>query len=494
MIINYFLSHQWKKSKRSSIWQKNLVVNIIMGFFFILLFAEIVIASFYISYEWHEIVKTGDPITAFHQVIAWYFAGMFALRFFLQSLPVMEIRPYQHLPIKKNSLIHFILARGGFNLFTLAGIFFLIPFSIFQINYYYDGYVAFLWFLGIFSLDLSLNYLIFFIKKKMVANLKTVTYIVLIIGILAAGDYFGWYSYSEFFAKILDAIPLNPVLFTIPIILLTGVYFLNYRFLKSAMYVEDLVPERSGNLLNSGRLNYLQKFGQVGELITLDIRLNLRNKRTRSMLYMAPLFLGYGLFFYPSDEYTKDGGFMIFVGMFISGVIMINYLQYAFAYEGGFFDYLLSKNVNFTDYVRAKLQLASVIVVTSFIISIPYIYFGTEVFFINLACFLFNLGIVAPMILYFASFNKKTMVLSKGTAFNYQGIGATHFFILIPVFIIPLLIYMPFKWAGNPELGLITLGGISLIALAFKKYFILMIVNNLKQRKYIMAEGFRDRS
>ncbi len=55
------------------------------------------------------------------------------------------------------------------------------------------------------------------------------------------------------------------------------------------------------------------------------------------------MFLLYGLFFYPNPVYKDMSGFLIFVGIFMSGGMMLNYANYAFAYESSYFDALATK-------------------------------------------------------------------------------------------------------------------------------------------------------
>ncbi|KAF0129912.1 MAG: hypothetical protein FD155_2156 [Bacteroidetes bacterium] len=495
MLAIQFLSHQWKQAKRSSIWQRNLAVNLIMGFFIFILFAEVVILAIYVSDKWHEIITTGEPVSVYHQAVAWYFAGMFTMRFFMQKLPALEIRPYQQLPIKKRHLIHFVLVKGVFNFFSLISMVFFIPFAIFQISYFHGTSTAWIWLLGLLFLDQAINLLVIYVKKQMVTNLKIVVLFFAVLSALALAEYTEWYSFSSTIAGFLDYLLIHPWMFALLPVLALLLYALNFEYLKQGMYLESFQPKsgREDKYLNN-QFSVLDRIGLIGELIALELKLQLRNKRTRSMLMLAPLFLGYGFFFYPQEEYGPESGFMIFIGIFVTSILSINYLQYSFSSEGGHFDFFLTLGLRMKDYVSAKLQLSTFLIIASYIITIPYIYFGTTIFFTNTACFLFSLGIINPMILYFATYNKKAMVLTKGSAFNYQGISAMHFFIMIPVFILPIFIYLPFKWFGNPTMGLIVLGALGLFGLLLRPWFIKNIVGNLYERKYIMAEGFRDKS
>jgi hypothetical protein len=493
MLIRYFIQHQWRQTTRSTIWQRSLALNIFMAFIFSILFAEVLIASIFIADKWHEIVEGTEPLFAFYKVIAWYFASMLVMRFLMQQLPVLEVGPYLHLPLKKSMVLHFILTKGSLNFFTLISIVFFTPFAFFQIAFYHGSSLALLWLLSMLVLDLTLNYFIVYLKKQLVGSLKLVIGILLIIGILALGDYLGWYSYSTFVANLIQGMVNRPVFIIFPLALFLIVYGINYRFLSQNLYLEDLSSYTSRSQKQYGELGYLKQFGIIGEIINIDVKMYLRNKRTKSMLVLSPLFLAYGLIFYTQPEYSKDSGMMIFVGVFMTGIMMVNYLQYAFANEGSYFDLLLTSGIDFRDYIKAKFTTASTLVIVSFILTIPYYLFGKEIFYANTACFLFNLGISIPVALYSATYNKKAINLKKGSAFNYQGVGASHWLFLIPFFIGPLVIYLPFKWFVSPEAGWAALGLVGLIMLAFRSFFAKAVYNNLQARKYIMATGFRER-
>jgi hypothetical protein len=91
-----------------------------------------------------------------------------------------------------------------------------------------------------------------------------------------------------------------------------------------------------------------------------------------------------------------------------------------------------------------------------------------------------------------ATFNKKRMDLSKGSSFNYQGVGVMNWLVLLPAFLLPILIYAPFGMSGNKYAGLATIGIIGLIGLLTRKFWVRMIERSFYTRKYEMAEGFRE--
>jgi len=84
------------------------------------------------------------------------------------------------------------------------------------------------------------------------------------------------------------------------------------------------------------------------------------------------------------------------------------------------------------------------------------------------------------------------MDLRKGAAFNYQGLGASHWLSMLPAFLLPVIIYLPFSWAGVPKAGLLFIGALGVAGLLFHKTMLNIILKQFLKRKYIMAEGFRE--
>lgn len=85
------------------------------------------------------------------------------------------------------------------------------------------------------------------------------------------------------------------------------------------------------------------------------------------------------------------------------------------------------------------------------------------------------------------------MDLSRGATFNYQGIGAMNWLVMFPAFLLPILIYIPFNLAGLPYVGLAVIGLLGLIGLIFNKYITEIIYKQFQNKRYIMADGFRQR-
>jgi len=224
----------------------------------------------------------------------------------------------------------------------------------------------------------------------------------------------------------------------------------------------------------------------------LELRLLWRHKRTRSIIYMAPIFLGYGFFFYPNPVYRDMAGFLIFVGIFMTGGMMLNYTNYCFSYESNYFDNILANYKDINLYIRVKYIIAISISTICYILTIPYVFFGTDIFLINTMTYFYNIGFLSIVLFYFATFSKKRMDLSKNAAFNYQGLGASHWLSMLPAFLLPVFIYLPFSFFDLQNTGFIFIGALGLGGLLFYKSMLNFILKQFYKNKYKMAEGFRE--
>jgi len=293
---------------------------------------------------------------------------------------------------------------------------------------------------------------------------------------------------AGFFGIFID----QPMYLALPVLWIAITYYLNYSFLSKRLYPEEISRKKRTTTDRLSRVKYFEAMGLTGELIMLELKLWWRHKRTKSMLYMIPIFILYGFFFYPQELYIKMVPMLIFVGIFMSGGLMINYLNYSFGYESNYFDGMLTREIDMKSYIRAKYIIGILTSVVCFVLIIPYVYFGIDVLLINFVTFLFNVGFLSYVLLYMATFNKKRMDLSKGAAFNYQGIGAGNWLAMVPAFLLPVMLYLPFGFTGNKYAGLMFVGAVGVLGFIFQKQILNLIFKNFKKRKYIMAEGFRE--
>jgi hypothetical protein len=224
-----------------------------------------------------------------------------------------------------------------------------------------------------------------------------------------------------------------------------------------------------------------------------EIKLILRNKRPRSALTMSLFFLCYGLLFYGNPGMKNNEVFKVFAGMFMTGIFMINYGQFMFSWQAAHFDGLMVSKISFSNFLKAKYLLFSVAATAAFVLTTPYVYFGWRVLLVHFMMYLWNMGVTATVVLYFANRNARRIDLSKGASFNWEGVGASQWLLSLGLMLPPLVIYIPLKLLGFPEVALAALGIIGLAGLLTRSFWIRILEADFHKRKFSILEGFRNK-
>ena len=168
-MISHFLKLEWKQFFRSSHWQKGIALKIIMGFFvlyFMVAFLAIGVGGYYIL---KKTLPALDPLQLVNSYLLYVVLGELVLRYLMQTLPVMNIKPLLILPIKRSMLVHYVLGKSAISLFNIISLFFYIPFAVVLIIEGYDTGGALGWLLAVVLMTQSVNFLNFLINKSTVS-------------------------------------------------------------------------------------------------------------------------------------------------------------------------------------------------------------------------------------------------------------------------------------------------------------------------------------
>jgi hypothetical protein len=488
-----FLQHELKSFWRSRNTGKNVAVKVVMGVLILIFILYVLAAGIYLPKILAHAFPKQDPVIAFCGIILIYYLFDLISRMQLQELPTLKVQPYLQLPVKRNSLAGYLAVTSLISAFNLLPFLLFSPF-IFEVIAANSGAgAAGTFVLSILGITIFNNYLALYIKRK--ANLNGWIMLIAtgVLVLLCMGD-FVWHIYSIrdisylFFGHLIS----SPALALLPLLLAALMYYVNFLYLKQNLYLEELTTEKASHK-SSTEYPFLNRFGAVGDLVANEIKLILRNKRPNSAIKMSCISLFYGLLFYKNPGLRHSDYPMIFAGMFMTGVFIINYGQFMFSWQASHFDGLLVSKLKFGDFLRAKYLLFTMVSTVAFIVTIPYVYFGWRVLLIHFVMYLWNLGVNTTIILFFANRNSRRIDLSKGAAFNWEGVGGTQWLISLPLFLTPFIIYLPFSLLHCPNLGiaLLAIAGLSLIIT--RSFWINKLEADFYQRKFTIAEGFRNK-
>jgi len=228
----------------------------------------------------------------------------------------------------------------------------------------------------------------------------------------------------------------------------------------------------------------------MAPFLQLDLKLIYRNKRPRSSLFILVIGLLYGLFFYPNPTYQNWDSLFVLVGIFVTGVFMINFGQFIPAWDSGYYKLLMSQNIKYKEYLKSKYTLMILSAIILFILSIPYVYFGWKILLIHFAAMVYNIGVNSYVLLFAGSFNRKKIDLTQRAAFNYQGVGVVQYLLGLPLMLVPMgFFYLPYKFI-NFESGIATLILLGALGIIFHQKLMASITKRYIKSKYKMIDAF----
>ncbi len=491
-MIKQFIYLQIRRVTRSSFWQKNLALGIITGIFVAIILLELLAVGIFLGDILSKASKGTPPVQMLDKVLIYYFMVVFAIRFFIQDLPTMEITPLLTLPVKRRQISLFLNYRSLLSFFNFLPFFLFLPFTLNYLSAHYPLSAAFFWFAAIFLFELGSNFLVIRIKRQTTVKPAAVLAVFGAALVIVLLEKFHIFSFSVLSSWYFDHLLHQPFWILLPVALLLLFFAESYRYIKRNSYLEDFSRKKRHTDRVSSRLEGLEKHGKIGAMILKEVRLLLRNKRSKQMIFYAlPLGLLYGLIFYPNKQNQSQDMVLAFVGIFVTGIFLITYGQYILAWESRHFDFILTSNVSWEEFFRAKYYLMVIPTIVTYVLSIPYVYFGVNILAINTAMFLYNVGVNGPLLLFMASFNRKRMELDRGQMMNYQGVGLNNFLNIIPLILVPSLLFLLLSsfWGHTVALLLIALMGIS--GVLFHGVLIRRAARFFMKNRYKIAEGYR---
>lgn len=489
-MIKRFISLEWKQFFRASYFQKGLAIKIllILGALYFGGIALILGGSMFVILK--KIIPDVDPIVSANNFLVYWILFELMIRYFMQQLPVMNIKPLMIIPIKRNIVIHYLLGKTIFSFFNFISLFLFLPFSVVLLVKGYPAINVLFWFLSLMCITMILNFTNFLINKS-----NTVFYILVPLFLTLIGlEYFNIFKVSKLFGQIFNALYNNPVFVIIPIAIMAGMYYVNFKFIRKGFYLDQTVSRKIKEV-NVTDLSWINRFGSIAPFLKNDVKMIWRNARPKQVMMMSFFFLFYGLIFYTQPMYIKMPAVLAFASMFVTGGFLLSFGQLVPSWDSEYYKLLMSQNIPYKKYLESKWYLMVVAVTISFILSTPYLYFGWKIFGMIAAGALFNIGLNTFITLFGGALNRVPIELNtKAKAFsNTNGFNPTQMLIALPKLVLPMLLfYVPYK-LFNFEAGLIVLALSGVLGIVFKNVFLNKIESIYQKGKYKTIAAFAEK-
>ncbi|MBF8148985.1 hypothetical protein ITJ86_03700 [Winogradskyella sp. F6397] len=480
-MIKQFINLEWKAFTRSASFQVNLALKILMvfGAFFMLLYAlGAGIGAYYLIEE----MVDPEPLKIINQFLIFYFIFDLVFKYFLQKMPIVNIKPLLYLPLKKDQIVKFGINKTMISFFNIWHAFFFIPFSIVLIIEGHPFINVLGWHLAMLALVYCNNFINIFVNSKDVVFFAVIGVIAILGGLL----YFNIFDVTQFTAPIFSAFYNQPYLAVIPIVLAFVLYKMAFKYFRENFYLDAGLAKKV-DIAETDTMDYLNRFGSISTFLKNDIKLIKRNKRSKMTIFMSFLFIFYGLLFFTGSIEVYDGPFWrIFAGIFVSGGFLFSFGQFVPSWDSAYYPLLMSQNIRYKEYLESKWYLMVIATVFTTIIASFYLYFGWQAYAAVVVGAIYNIGVNSHMVLWGGAYIKTPIDLTSAKkAFgDKKSFNVKTLLLTIPKLVLPMVIYAIGHFAYSEVLGFALVAITGLIGLLFKNKVFSIIEKIYKSEKY----------
>ncbi|MBT8184923.1 MAG: hypothetical protein KJN76_08780 [Eudoraea sp.] len=490
-MLKHFINLQWKSFFRSASFKTNIGFKILMIFgalYMAVVFLALGVGSYYIIKK----EGLGDPLIVVNKFLIYYFVADLYMRYMLQKMPILNIKPLLYLPFKKGEVVKYSLGKTIVSFFNWAHAFFFIPFTIVLFIEDYNTLGVFAWHLGIMAIFYCNNFI-----NIMMNNKDMVFYPILgLLAILGISQYYGWFDITLYTGQLFDALYYYPWTGLLPWLLLFALTLAAYKYFKKHMFLDAGLATKQ-SIARTEDYTWLNRFGNLGIFLKNDIKLIKRNKRSRTAVIMGFMFLFYGLLFFTGAlEVYENPVWKIFAGIFVSGGFLFSFGQYVPSWDSSYYPLMMSQNIQYKEYLTSKWYLVIIATILSTLLSSFYLYFGWDAYLAILVGAIYNIGVNSYLVLWGGAYIKTPIDLSSNKkAFgDKQAFNTKTLLLTLPKLLLPLVVYAIGHYLINPIAGYLFVAITGILGFAFKNVVFKMIEKIYKKEKYKTLLAYKQKA
>ena len=481
-MFKMFLKLNWKEFNRGASISTKLVAKI-LKWFWIIYFAFISIGLALIASDLSE------PFLYVNKQLIYFFIYLVVIRYFVQSLPVLNIKSFLLTPIKTKNIIRYVILKTFPTYFNLLPLFFLIPFTLLIASKdNYDTANLIYWNLNILGIIFLTNLLNFLLNNK-----KNLVYIVgAILALIKALDYYSIVDFTIYSQQIFYSFYETPYL---AIFTWAVVYFLyNYvfRFFNNSLYIDKGIQTKIKEAKQSD-YSWLDRFGKTAIFIKNDLRLLKRSKRARSTVYAGLGFLFYAFLIFPAEE-TLGPAFSFFGYLFSSAGFLFMFGSFVPSWDSQYYPLMMTQNIEYKEYLNSKWSLLIIgTVISTILASIIYSFVGINSVYAIIGGAAYNIGVNGYLTLWAGAYTKSPIDLnSSANAFgDKKAFNAKTMLVGIPQMVVPVVVY----YFGNAYFDHLTacllVASLGVLGIFLKPIAFSLIMKAYKTEKYSTLKAYK---
>jgi hypothetical protein len=367
-----------------------------------------------------------------------------------------------------------------------------IPFSI---QLLWNGYSV----VGVLGWHLAV---IFFIYINNFINifLNDKKRVLITVGAIVAGfgalQYFKYFDITEYTGVFFQSFYEQPWMVILPFGMLLAVAKIAHTYFLKRLYLDAGLAKKV-KMASNENLDWIDRFGSQSTFLKNDLRMILRNKRSKTTAMMSVLFLFYGLLFFTGGIDVYEGPFWrMFAAVFVTGGFLFMFGQFVPSWDSAYYPLMMTQNIEYKEYLKSKWWLMIIATAISTVLAIPYLYFGWEVLAAIFVGAIFNMGINAHLVLWGGAYIKTPVDLesSKKAFGDKSSFNLKTMLLSLPKMLGPMALYAIGHFTVGPWLGFTIVGVVGVMGFAFRDMAFNRIIKIYKTEKYKTLAAYKQKN
>ncbi len=443
-------------------------------------------------FGWLAVTEADTPEMIFF-IMPFLLVFDFSGRFATQQTPLMLVKPYLLTPISKYAAIECFLISQILDLSNLVWMTIFLP------------YVFIVWCGGI-SFWACMG-MLFILHLMIVVNSQWY----LIVRTLINQSLYWWilpaFVYGTLFLplfilpdEIFDKLTDNVIaiydkygslwwLFILQVILFVILFLIN-RTLQMHLVYEEISKQEKTKLKSVTEFTALNRFGQIGEYLKLEIKSTMRNKSIRSRFIQGVCFITFFSLAIAFGDIYKGSFSRNFLCLYAFIFFGATNLTKVMCPEGNYIDLLMIHEENILTLLRAKYYYYSAILLLPVLLQLPPVIMGQFSILMILAYLFTATGPIYFMLFQLAIYNKDTLPLNDKITGKNQIENKWQGILSIVAMFVPVILFMTFDLCFGTTVAYWLLIVIGLAFTLTEPYWMRNIYQRMMRRRYQNLEGF----
>ena len=418
----------------------------------------------------------------------------FGGRFATQQTPLMLVKPYLLTPISKYTAIECFLISQVLDLGNLIWMVVFVPYAFIVWCGGLSGWAT-IGLLCLLHLMVVINSQWYLLVRTLVNQhilwwlLPAAAYGAIILPIIFLPDAVADQIFDFVGDEIFEPYALSWWTFLVLAVVFCCLFAIN-RQLQMRLIYNEVSKKENTKMKHVSEFQALNRFGQIGEYLKLEIKSTMRNKAIRSRFIQGVCVISFfSLAISFGDIYNGNFArtFLGFYAFIFFGAVNLTKVMCP---EGNYIDLLMVHEENILTLLRAKYYYYCAILLIPVLLQLPPVITGKYSILMVLAFLFTATGPVYWMLFQLAVFNRDTLPLNDKITGKNQMENKWQGILSMVAMFVPVVLVMTLESIFDSNTAYIVLIVIGLAFTLTEQYWMRDIYRRMMTRRYENLEGF----